>query len=40
MFFTDLQGRLLLCRFNCVVKKHKAWLEPAQQMMHSLVIRE
>lgn len=40
MFFTDLEGRMLLCTFNCVVKKHKAWLEPAQQIMHSLVIRE
>lgn len=39
MFFTDLEDRLLLCSFNCVVKKQKAWLEPAQQMMHSLVIR-
>jgi hypothetical protein len=40
MFFTDLEGRMLLCTFNCVVKKHKIWLEPAKQMMNSLVIRE
>jgi hypothetical protein len=28
MFFTDLDGRLLLCTFNCVDKKQSEWIEP------------
>lgn len=39
MFFTDLDGRLLLATFNCVDRKRKDWLEPAQQIMHSLTVK-
>ena len=39
MFFTDLDGRLLLCTFNCVAKKEKDWLEPAKQIMNSLKVQ-
>jgi hypothetical protein len=38
IFFTDLDGRLLLCTFNCVEKKQKDWIEPAKQIMNSLII--
>ena len=39
MFFTDLDGRLLLATFNCIDRKRKDWHEPAQQIMHSLNIK-
>lgn len=39
MFFTDLDGRLLLCTFNCVEKKQKDWHETAKQIMSSLTIK-
>ncbi len=39
MFFTDLDGRLLLCTFNCVDKEQKNWTESAKQIMNSLTIK-
>ena len=36
IFFTDLDGRLLLCTFNCVEGKQKDWAKAAQQIMNSL----
>ncbi|HEY8935984.1 MAG TPA: hypothetical protein VIM65_12220 [Cyclobacteriaceae bacterium] len=39
MFFTDLDGRLLLGTFNCVDKKQSDWTEPAKQIMNSLTIK-
>lgn len=39
MFFTDLEGRLLLCTFNCVEKKQTDWIEPAKQIMNSLLVK-
>lgn len=39
MFFTDLDGRLLLCTFNCVDKEQNNWTESAKQIMNSLTIR-
>lgn len=39
IFFTDLDGRLLLCTFNCVEKEQENWLEPAQKIMNSLSIQ-
>jgi hypothetical protein len=39
MFFTDLDGRLLLCTFNCVERKQTDWIEPAQQIMNSLNVK-
>ena len=38
MFFTDLDGRLLLCTFNCVETKQAEWAVSAQQIMNSLKI--
>jgi hypothetical protein len=38
MFFTDLDGRLLLCTFNCVEKERQNWTESAKQIMNSLTI--
>jgi hypothetical protein len=40
LFFTTLDGRLLICTFNCVARKQKVWLEPAQEIMHSLTIKD
>ena len=39
IFFTDLDGKLLLCTFNCVDKKQKDWIEPAKQIMNSLTVK-
>ncbi len=39
MFFTDLDGRLLLCTFNCVDEKQKEWAESANQIMNSLTLK-
>lgn len=39
LFFSDLDGRLLLCTFNCVEKKLSEWQEPAQQIMRSLTLK-
>jgi hypothetical protein len=39
IFFTDLEGRLLLCTFNCVAGKHKEWMDQAHQIMKSLSVR-
>jgi hypothetical protein len=39
IFFTDLDGRLLLCTFNCVDKEQKNWTESAKQIMNSLTIK-
>jgi hypothetical protein len=39
MFFTDLDGTLLLCTFNCVDKKQKDWVGPAKQIMNSLTVK-
>jgi hypothetical protein len=36
IFFTDLDGRLLLCTFNCVETKQQEWAGAAQQIMNSL----
>jgi hypothetical protein len=38
MFYTDLEGRLLLCTFNCTVKDKKAWQKSAHEIMNSLTI--
>ena len=38
LFFTDLDGRLLMCTFNCIEKKLGEWQEPARQIMRSLVV--
>jgi hypothetical protein len=39
IFFTDFEGRLLLCTFNCVEKKQKEWTESAKQIMSSLKVK-
>ncbi len=39
MFFTDLDGQLLLCTFNCVEKNIKEWEPYAKEIMQSLTIK-
>lgn len=39
MLFTDLDGKLLICSFNCTEKKMKEWKPVAEQMMGSLVFK-
>ena len=39
MFFTDVDGRLLLCSFNCVKENQAEWIKPAHQIMNSLLIK-
>jgi len=40
MFFTDLNGKLLLCTFNCTEKSIKEWETTADEIMNSLKIKE
>ena len=37
--FTDLDGKLLICSFNCVEKKLKDWKPVAQEIMNSMSFR-
>lgn len=39
IFFSDLDGRLLLSTFNCVEKKQKDWQGSAHQIMQSLKLK-
>lgn len=39
MFFTDLDGQLLLCTFNCKEKSIKEWEPIAKEIMQSLKIK-
>lgn len=39
MFFTDLDGQLLLCTFNCVDEEQENWTESAKLIMNSLTIK-
>jgi hypothetical protein len=39
IFFTDMEGRLLMCTFNCVEAIHKDWVLPAQKIMNSLWVK-
>jgi hypothetical protein len=39
MFFTDLNGKLLLCTFNCTVKNTEAWSPVAKKIMQSLKVK-
>jgi hypothetical protein len=39
MFFTDLDGRLLLCTFNCVEESQAEWNESAKKIMNSLTLK-
>lgn len=36
MFFTDLDGKMLLCSFNCTKKNIKEWKPTAKEIMNSL----
>ena len=40
MFFTDLDGRLLLCSFNCVVRDMETWQPVAREIMYSLRVNK
>lgn len=39
MFFTDVDGKLLICSFNVVENKMKDWKAPADEIMNSLSIK-
>jgi hypothetical protein len=39
LFFTDLDGKLLLCTFNCTKKNLKEWKPAAKEIMQSLKIK-
>ena len=39
IFFTDCNGKLLLCTFNCTQKSIKKWSHIAMQIMESLKIK-
>lgn len=39
MVFTDLDGKLLICSFNCTSKKMKEWKPVAEQIMGSLKVK-
>jgi hypothetical protein len=39
LFFTDLDGRLLLCTFNCTKKDMKEWIPVGEEIMNSLVVK-
>lgn len=39
MFFTDLDGKLLLCTFNCTEKSIDEWTPVAKEIMSSLKIK-
>ncbi len=38
IFFTDVNGQLLLCTFNCTVKDQTAWQPTAKEIMTSLKV--
>jgi hypothetical protein len=40
LFFTDLDGKLLLCTFNCTVRFQKEWEPVAKEIMNSLLIKK
>jgi len=39
MFFTNLDGKLLLCTFNCTKKSMEEWTPTAKEIMNSLKIK-
>ena len=39
LFFTDLDGKLLICTFNCTSKKKSAWVESAKKIFNSLTVK-
>jgi hypothetical protein len=39
VFFTDLDGKLLLCTFNCTKKSINEWTPIAKEIMHSLKVK-
>jgi hypothetical protein len=39
VFFTDLEGKLLLCTFNCTKKNSREWVPVAKEIMNSLKIK-
>lgn len=39
IFFTDLDGKLLLCTFNCTKKSINEWTPTAKEIMNSLKVK-
>lgn len=40
IFFTDLDGQLLLCTFNCTVERLDDWEVAAEEIMQSLKLKD
>ena len=40
IFFTDLDGKLLICTFNCTKKGMTEWTPIAKEIMNSLKIKQ
>ncbi len=40
LFFTDVDGKLLICTFNAVTRLLDTWKEPAQEIFKSLKIKK
>lgn len=40
MFFTDLDGKLLMCTFNCTKETMQDWVQTAKEIMNSLKIKD
>lgn len=38
-FFTDVDGRLLICTFNCTVEKKVEWHETGKKIFYSLTVK-
>lgn len=39
IFFTDLDGKLLLCTFNCTINDMEDWIPTAKEIMNSLRVK-
>jgi hypothetical protein len=39
MFFTDVDGKLLICTFNCTKSDIKEWTSAAKEIMYSLKVK-
>ncbi len=40
LFFTDVDGRLLIGTFNCTVKEKAEWKATAERILNSLVVKQ
>lgn len=40
LFFTDVEGKLLICTFNCTIEHLNSWESTAHEIMSSLQVNE